>query len=100
MTAIPLDQIDDSVWKDAASSLVCECSRFNHHPDKTLCRQNPNWAVRLRHAHDCSENNVMMCQECLDEAEKWAASCIGYRCSTCLKPIETITDLVGPVVAL
>lgn len=103
MTAgtIPLDEIDESVWEDISKGAVCECTRALHHPDLTRCRQEPAWAVRLRHAESCaSDNTLMMCQDCLNEAEKWAAGCVGYRCAMCRRPIAAISDLVGPVVAL
>jgi hypothetical protein len=79
----------------------CECQRSRHHPGHQSCDQSPKYAVRISHYDRCGTNAVyLLCQDCLDEAMRWASAIVNHHCGRCLKNVRKVSDLVGRVVRL
>ena len=91
--------IERDLTPDLLSDKPCECPHRRHHPGHNHCDQDPKYGVRIRHwDYNCYEAATFpLCQNCLDEALKWAANLVGRYCSQCLLRVREVSDLVGPV---
>jgi hypothetical protein len=95
---LDLEMVDEVTLTDRP----CECERPDHHPNHDPhCDQDPKYAVRIRHLGDCADTAIYwLCQNCLDEAMRWAGTLVGAYCNKCMKRVLAVSDLVGPVMPL
>ena len=94
--------LERDLTPDLLPDKPCECPHRRHHPGHNHCDQDPKYGVRIRHwDYNCYEAATFpLCQNCLDEALKWAAKLVGWYCSQCLLRVREVSDLVGPVMTL
>jgi hypothetical protein len=89
---------------DVIADRPCECKRHSHHPgNRRFCGQSARYAVRIQHAIGCGTNGVrvfLMCQDCLDDALRWANTNVGKFCRRCHKRVLKVSDLIRSVVKL
>lgn len=63
------------------------------------CNQQAQWIARI-HTNPCGRAAVSSCDTCLSKALGIAEKWIGYRCDTCALVVNSVADLLGPVMPL
>jgi DNA primase catalytic subunit len=92
--------LDKDLIFDLDLDQPCECD-LNHHPEHQPCDRVAEYAVVFGHATECWGTGVfLLCQECLDEAQRRVEDLIGVICATCGKRVSHVTDMIGPILPL